>query len=161
MKIVVLDAATLGGDLDLSPLHELGEVLAYPGTSAEELSERIVDADVIVSNKLKLNRGNLGEAQNLKLICVCATGFDCIDVEYCRERGIGLCNVPGYSTESVSQLTLTMALALIGNLGQYRNHVHSGAYTRWPMLPPPMTPQVLPAISCHTGVRQLATPPWL
>ena len=141
MKIVVLDAATLGGDLDLSPLYELGEVLAYPGTSAEELSERIVDADVIVSNKLKLNRGNLGTAQNLKLICVCATGFDCIDVEYCREKGVGLCNVPGYSTESVSQLTLTMALALIGHLGEYRRHVHTGAYT-------------------HGGVANCLTPVW-
>ena len=141
MKIVVLDAATLGGDLDLSPLYELGEVLAYPGTSAEELSERIVDADVIVSNKLKLNRGNLGTAQNLKLICVCATGFDCIDVEYCREKGVGLCNVPGYSTESVSQLTLTMALALIGHLGEYRRHVHTGAYT-------------------HGGVANCLTPIW-
>ena len=130
MNIAVLDAATLGGDLALTPLEQLGTVHAYPGTSAEELPARIADADVIISNKLKLNRDNLGEAENLKLICVCATGFDCIDVEYCRERGIGLCNVPGYSTESVSQLTLTMALALMGNLGQYRNHVHSGAYTR-------------------------------
>ena len=130
MNIVVLDAATLGGDLDLTPLEQLGTVHAYPVTPVEQITERIADADVIISNKLKLNRDNLGEADNLKLICVCATGFDCIDVEYCRERGVGLCNVPGYSTESVSQLTLTMALALIGNLGQYRNHVHSGAYTR-------------------------------
>ena len=141
MKIVVLDAATLGGDLDLSPLCELGEVLAYPGTSAEELPGRIADADAIISNKLKLNRDNLSDAENLKLICVCATGFDCIDVEYCREKGIGLCNVPGYSTESVSQLTLTMALALIGHLGEYRRHVHTGAYT-------------------HGGVANCLTPVW-
>ena len=130
MKIVVLDAATLGGDLDLSPLYDLGEVTVYPGTAPEELAARIADADVTVSNKLKLNRDNLAGAGNLKLICVCATGFDCIDVEYCREKGIGVCNVPGYSTESVSQLTLTMALALMGHLGEYRNHVHSGAYSR-------------------------------
>ena len=129
MNIVVLDAATLGGDLDLTPLEQLGMVRAYPGTPVDEIPARIADADVVISNKLKLNRGNLSEARNLKLICVCATGFDCIDVEYCREKGIGVCNVPGYSTESVSQLTLTMALALIGHLGQYRNHVHSGAYT--------------------------------
>ena len=141
MKIVVLDAATLGGDLDLSPLYELGEVIAYPGTPVNEIPERIADADVIISNKLKLNRDNLGEAQNLKLICVCATGFDCIDVEFCREKGIGLCNVPGYSTESVSQLTLTMALALIGHLGEYRRHVHTGAYT-------------------HGGVANCLTPVW-
>ena len=130
MKIVVLDAATLGGDLDLSPLDALGNVTVYPGTTADELAERIADADITISNKLKLNRENLAGAKNLKLICVCATGFDCIDVAYCRERGIGVCNVPGYSTESVSQLTLTMALALMGHLHEYRDHVHSGAYSR-------------------------------
>lgn len=130
MKIAVLDAATLGGDLDLSPLYELGEVSVWPGTSPDELAERIKDAHIIVSNKLKLNRGNLAAAKELRLICVCATGFDCIDVEYCREAGIGVCNVPGYSTESVAQLTLTMALALMGHLVEYRDHVHSGAYSR-------------------------------
>ena len=130
MKIAVLDAATLGGDLDLGPLYPLGEVAAWPGTAPEELADRVADADIIISNKLKLGRHNLAGAEKLKLICVCATGFDCIDVDWCRERGIGLCNVPGYSTESVAQLTLTMALALMGHLVEYRNHVHTGAYTR-------------------------------
>ena len=129
MNIVVLDAATLGGDLDLSPLHEIGTVYAYPGTPVEEIPARIAEADIIISNKLKLNRDNLAQAERLKLICVCATGFDCIDVAYCRERGIGVCNVPGYSTESVSQLTLAMALSLMGHLQAYRSHVHTGAYT--------------------------------
>ena len=129
MNIVVLDAATLGGALDLSPLHEIGTVYAYPGTPVEEIPARIAEADIIISNKLKLNRDNLAQAERLKLICVCATGFDCIDVEYCRERGIGVCNVPGYSTESVSQLTLAMALSLMGHLQEYRSHVHTGAYT--------------------------------
>ena len=141
MKIVVLDAATLGGDLDLSPLEQLGTVVAYAGTPVNDIPNRIADADVVISNKLKLNRDNLSDAENLKLICVCATGFDCIDVEYCREKGVGLCNVPGYSTESVSQLTLTMALALIGHLGEYRRHVHTGAYT-------------------HGGVANCLTPVW-
>ncbi|MBQ8239007.1 MAG: hydroxyacid dehydrogenase [Oscillospiraceae bacterium] len=130
MKIIVLDAATLGGDLDLSPLHALGEVTVYDGTTADELADRVADADITISNKLKLNRENLAGAKKLKLICVCATGFDCIDVAYCRERGIGVCNVPGYSTESVSQLTLAMALSLMGHLHEYRRHVHSGAYSR-------------------------------
>ena len=61
---------------------------------------------------MKLNRENLGGAKKLKLICVTATGYDCIDTAYCREQGIGVCNVPGYSTESVAQITLTMALSL-------------------------------------------------
>ena len=129
MNIVVLDAATLGGDLDLSPLQEIGTVYAYPGTPVEEIPARVAEADIVISNKLKLNRDNLAQAERLKLICVCATGFDCIDVAYCRERGIGVCNVPGYSTESVSQLTLAMVLSLMGHLQEYRSHVHTGAYT--------------------------------
>ena len=130
MNIVVLDAATLGGDLDLSPLNALGTVIAYDGTPVEQIPERVAQADITISNKLKLNRQNLAGAKNLKLVCVCATGVDNIDLEYCREKGIGVCNVPGYSTESVAQLTLTMALALMGHLKEYRDHVHSGAYSR-------------------------------
>ena len=130
MNIVVLDAATLGSDLDLSPLNALGTVIAYDGTPVEKIPERVAQADITISNKLKLNRQNLTDAKNLKLVCVCATGVDNIDLEYCRERGIGVCNVPGYSTESVAQLTLTMALALMGHLKEYRDHVHSGAYSR-------------------------------
>lgn len=130
MKIVVLDAATLGEDTDLSPLYAQGEVTVYPGTPAEEIPERVADTDVIVSNKLKLNRENLKNAKNLKLICLTSTGYDCVDIGYCRERGIGVCNVPGYSTESVAQLTLTLALSLTAHLDQYREFVHSGGYTR-------------------------------
>lgn len=130
MKIVVLDAATLGPEIDLSPLYAAGEVTVYDLTSEAELPERIADAEVTVSNKLKLNRSNLGCAKNLKLICVAATGYDCIDTEYCRERGIGVCNVPAYSTDSVAQLTLTMALSLTAHLKEYRGFVDSGSYSR-------------------------------
>ena len=130
MKIVVLDAATLGADADLSPLYGQGDVTVYGSTAPEEVAGRVTEAEVIVSNKLKLNRKNLAEAGNLKLICQTATGYDNIDVEFCRERGIGLCNVPGYSTESVAQLTMTMVLSLTAHLGRYRTYVHDGSYTR-------------------------------
>ena len=130
MKIVVLDGATLGGGIDISPLEAAGELTFYDMTAPEELSGRIADAEVIVSNKLKLNRENLAGAEKLKLICVAATGYDCIDTAYCRERGIGVCNVPGYSTESVAQITLTMALSLAAHLQEYRAFVDSGAYSR-------------------------------
>ena len=130
MKIVVLDAATLGTDTDLSPLFACGDVTVYPGTAPEEIAARIADTDVIVSNKLKLNRSNLEDAKSLKLICLTATGYDCVDTAYCRERGIGVCNVPGYSTQSVAQLTLTLALALTAHLSSYREFVHTGGYTR-------------------------------
>lgn len=130
MKIVVLDAATLGEDLDLSPLKEIGDVTVYRYTAPEEIPARIADQEVIVSNKMKLNRENLKDAAALKLICLAATGYDCVDAAYCRERGIGLCNVPGYSTHSVAQLTAAMALSLSTHLQEYRAYVHSGDYTR-------------------------------
>ena len=129
MKIVVLDAATLGPGVDLAPLREAGLTTVYDLTSPEELSERIAGAEVIVTNKWKLNRDNLKAAAELKLICVTATGYDNIDLDYCRERDIAVCNVPAYSTESVAQLTLTMVLSLAAHLKEYRDYVSSGAYS--------------------------------
>jgi len=130
MKIVLLDTNGLGDDIDLSPLSALGDFTAYYSTNDSELALRAADADVLVTNKLKLNRTNLATAKQLKLICVVATGYDAIDLEFCRERGIGLCNVPGYSTDSVAQLTLAMVLSLSTHLFTYRQHVHSGFYTQ-------------------------------
>ncbi|MBQ9745222.1 MAG: hydroxyacid dehydrogenase, partial [Clostridia bacterium] len=76
-----------------------------------------------------LGEQNLPAAKKLRLICVAATGYDNIDTAYCAQNGIALCNVPGYSTESVAQLTLAMALSLATNLTPYRTFTHSGAYT--------------------------------
>ena len=130
MKIVVLDAATLGADLDISPLYQVGQVTVYENTAPTEVAGRIADQEVIVSNKIRLNAENLKDAKKLKLICLAATGYDCVDTTYCRENGIGVCNVPGYSTHSVAQLAVTMALSLRTHLIPYRNFVHSGAYSR-------------------------------
>lgn len=129
MRIVVLDAGTLGDDLDLTPLSRAGEAVIHDFTSPEELAQRIVDAEVIVTNKHKLNGTNLPSAPKLKLICVTATGYDGIDTVYCRDHGIGVCNIAGYSTQSVAQLTMAMALSLCTHLDRYRGYVHSGAYT--------------------------------
>ena len=130
MKIVVLDAATLGADVDLSPLMAQGEVTVYDNTAPEKIAERIADTDVIVSNKVKLTEPVLKDAKNLKLICLAATGYDCVDITYCAANGIGVCNVPGYSTQSVAQLTVAMVLELTNHLNVYRSFVHSGAYSR-------------------------------
>ena len=130
MKIVVLDAATLGADTDLSPLMGLGTVTVWDTTAPEEIPERIADTEVIVSNKVRLMEPVLRNAKNLKLICLCATGYDCVDTVYCGKNGIGVCNVPGYSTQSVAQLTVALVLELTNHLGQYRDYVHSGAYSR-------------------------------
>ena len=142
MKIVVLDAGTLGDDLDLSPLSRVGEAVIYDFTSLAQLPERIADAEVIVTNKHKLNETNLPGAPKLKLICVTATGYDGIDTAYCRSHGIAVCNIAGYSTQSVAQLTMAMALMLYTHLHEYRDYVHSGAYTK-------------------SGIANHVTPGWL
>ena len=130
MKIVVLDAATLGADTDLTPLMVLGTVTVWDNTAPEEIPQRIEEAEVIVANKVRLMEPVLRDAKNLKLICLCATGYDCVDTAYCAAHGIGVCNVPGYSTQSVAQLTVALVLELTNHLSVYRDYVHSGAYSR-------------------------------
>ncbi len=130
MKIVILDVATLGADVDLSPLMAQGEVTVYEKTLPEEVAQRIRDTDVIVSNKVKLTEAVLTHGKKLKLICLPSTGYDCVDIAYCAAHGIGVCNVPGYSTQSVAQMTAAMVLELSSHLSAYREYVHSGAYSR-------------------------------
>lgn len=130
MKIVILDSGTLGADIDLSPIRAIGEVVEYKFSAPEEVAIRLSDADVTVLNKVKLNKDNLSEAKNLKLICVAATGYDNIDIGFCRENGIAVCNVPGYSTNNVAQLSVAMALSLVTHLDEFRGFVHSGEYSR-------------------------------
>lgn len=129
LNIVVLDSATLGEDIDLSPLDRNGSVTEYKNTAPDMIAERVNKADVVILNKLKLGAHNLSGAENLKLICVTATGYDNIDTEYCRAHGIALCNVPAYSTDSVAQLSVAMALYLANHLGEYRAYVASGEYS--------------------------------
>ncbi len=132
MKITILDKGTLGADIDLSPIHAVGEVTEYISTPPEKIAERISDCEVVVLNKVKLDRTNLADAKNLKLICVAATGYDNIDTLFCREKGIALCNVPGYSTNNVAQLSVAMVLSLVTKLEQFNGFVHSGEYSRSP-----------------------------
>ncbi len=130
MKITVLDSATLGDDLSLEGLNELGQTVIYLNTAPEEVSLHISDSDVVIVNKIKLNGKNLNKAQSLKLICVAATGFDNIDLDYCRANNIAVCNVKGYSTDSVAQLTAAMALYLYMHLGVFCEYVADGSYTK-------------------------------
>ncbi len=129
MKIVILDALALGSDLDLSLFKDLGELEIYPKSTPDEIVERTRDCDVVITNKARLNKETLSKASSLKLICVTATGFDNIDIEYARERGIGVCNVVGYSTNNVAQLTVSFVLDLINKLTVYRKSVSSGEYS--------------------------------
>ena len=130
MKIVILDSGTLGADINLEPIRALGNVIEHKFSAPDEVAGRLADADVAVLNKVKLNAENLANAKNLKLICVAATGYDNIDIEFCRTNGIAVCNVPGYSTDNVAQLSVAMALSLVTHLDEFRNFVHSGEYSR-------------------------------
>ena len=129
MNIAILDAATLGDDLDLSVFDSVGSKTVYKVTAPEEVSVRIKDADVVVINKVKLNEGNLSGADKLKLICIAATGFDNVDLEYARKKGIAVCNVKGYSTDSVAQLSVSLAMSLACHLNEYDAYCKSGKYT--------------------------------
>ena len=114
LKITVLDAKTLGADVSLDTFLEFGELDVYPTTAQDDVAKRIENSDIVVVNKVKLNGGNLGK--NVKLICVTATGFDNIDVAYCKANNIAVCNVKGYSTDSVAQVTVSMVLSLVNRL---------------------------------------------
>ena len=105
MKIVFLDAVTLGEDMDFTPFEALGEVVKYPSTKPEEVSERIKDADVLVTNKVPVNAETLGDNDSVKLVCVAATGTNNLDKAFLEDKQIAWRNVAGYSTESVAQHT--------------------------------------------------------
>lgn len=129
MKIVVLDAITLGEDLDISKALQYGEMTVYDNTNPDDVAYRINEADVIFVNKVRLNEENLKDAKNLKLICEAATGYDNIDTAYCKRANIAVCNVPGYSVHSVAQVTVSMVLYLANHLPKYTGYTKSGEYS--------------------------------
>ncbi len=129
MRITVLDSATFGEDLNLSLLNTVGDVEIYEDTSPDEIAARIKNTDIVVINKINLGEHNLSGAKNLKLICLAATGYDSVDVAYCKRMGIAVCNVVGYSTHSVAQLTVATVLSLACHLAEHNETVRSGRYS--------------------------------
>jgi len=129
MKLVLLDADTLGEDLDLAPLEELGELVTYPTTRPDQVVSRISDADIILTNKVIIDRPIMEQASNLKLICVTATGMNNIDLGCAEEMSIEVRNVAGYSTVSVAQHTIAMLLYLVEKLEYYNHTVKSGTWS--------------------------------
>ena len=130
MLVKVLDRSSLGDDLCLEKLSAFGKVEVYDRSDRGELKERIRDAEVIVINKLRIDKEILDEAYKLRIVCVFATGYDNIDLAECRRRGIAVCNVPGYSTDSVALFTVSTVLNLVTHLGVYSEYVSNGNYTR-------------------------------
>ena len=131
-KIVVLDGKTLG-NVDYIKLNEFGQVIYYNLTAEEEVAERIRDANIVLTNKVKLTRKNMKGAHNLELICEAATGYNNIDIDFAKERNIAVTNVRGYSTTTVAQHTFAMLLHLYDNISYFDNFVKSGEYSRYDM----------------------------
>lgn len=129
MKIVFLDAKTIGEDIDLSGFDKLGEVVKYPFSTSAEVPERLRDADVAIINKISINETTIGQAASLKLVCVAATGTDNLDKQYLEKRNIAWRNVAGYSTESVAQHTFAMLFYLLEKLRYYDDYVKEDHYT--------------------------------
>lgn len=130
MKIVILERNSVGPDVSVDCIRDFGEVTAYENTvTAEQVRERVKDADIVIANKSPLNRQTLADAPRVKLICEFATGYDNCDLEYCRERGIKVTNVVDYCTAMVAQHTFCLALALSEKLPHYDRYVKSGAYS--------------------------------
>ena len=129
MKIVVLDRNALGVDTPLEGLNRFGEVEVYDGTSPDELIDRVTDADVLVLNKVKITEQIFAAARSLRLICIFATGFDNVDTAAAKKHGVAVCNVPGYSTDSVALYTLATVLSLYTHLREYNAYVVSGEYS--------------------------------
>lgn len=127
MKIVLTDAKTVTqGDLSLEPLKEFGEVIVNELTPYDKIAETIKDADMVICNKTPLNPETLSLATHLKYIGLFATGYNNIDVEYCREKGITVCNAGSYSTDAVCQHTFALILEGLSRVGDYNKFVHEG-----------------------------------
>jgi glycerate dehydrogenase len=125
-----MEANTLGSDVDLSIFKELGEVVIYGESNPSENASRIVDADIVIANKIAMNAEVLDTAKKLRLICLTATGTNNIDFEYTNAHNIAVANVKGYSTQSVVQHTFALLFYVYEKLSFYDQYVKSGDYTR-------------------------------
>ena len=131
MKIVLTDAQTVVDELvNADPLRELGDVVEHGLLPYEEVAENIADADVVVCNKTVLDAHSLRLAKNLKYIGLFATGYNNIDIEYCSEHGIAVCNAGSYSTNAVAQHTFALILEAFNNTSHYNKYVHDGLWKR-------------------------------
>ena len=127
--ISFLDASTVG-DIDLSELAAFGQLETYPVTTPEETIARLQDADIAITNKVLLDAEVLKNVPKLKLICIAATGTNCVDLEVAKKAGITVCNVAGYSTASVTQHTLGLLINLATGMNRY-----AGEADKWAQSP--------------------------
>ena len=119
MKIVVLDRSSVGEDVSVEAIKQFGEVDFYNSTPDELVAERIADANIVVANKSPMNESTMKDAKQVKMICQLSTGYDNVDIEYCKNRGIHVANARNYSTAAVAQHTVALALSVLENLPKF------------------------------------------
>ncbi|MDY3199496.1 MAG: D-2-hydroxyacid dehydrogenase [Arcobacter sp.] len=129
MKIVILDRATLGFDIDVSIFEKYGEVTSYDVTKNEKTKERIKYADIVLTNKVVIGKDEMDDS-NVKLICITATGTNNVDLIYAKEKGIEVKNVAGYSTSSVVQVAFSMIFYFVQKLNYYKTYVDEGKWQK-------------------------------
>ncbi|MCX5949183.1 MAG: D-2-hydroxyacid dehydrogenase [Cyanobacteria bacterium] len=132
-RLVLLDGYTSNpGDLDWEPLERLGDLTVYERTAADQVLERIAAADVVLTNKTRLDAASLASASGLRGVVVLATGFDVVDAAAARRLGLPVCNVPEYGTQSVAQAVFALVLELTNHTGSLASSVRQGRWSAGP-----------------------------
>jgi glycerate dehydrogenase len=129
LKLVILDRATLGFDVDVSIFEKFGEVISYDVTKANETLERVKDADIVITNKVVINKEHMDNSK-MKLVCITATGTNNVDLVYAKEKNIEVKNVAGYSTSSVVQVAFSMIFHFVTRLDYYKKYVDEGNWQK-------------------------------
>ena len=136
MKIIVLDGYRLNpGDLSWQGFEEMGELTVYDRTpldDQEEILRRIGDAEIVLTNKTPISRSTMDRCPNLRYIGILATGYNVVDTATAKEKGIPVCNVPAYGTQSVAQFAMALLLEICHHVGHHDKAVHDGAWCRCP-----------------------------
>ena len=133
MKIVILDGHAVNpGDLSWDCFNVFGDVTVYEFTEAHQILDRIGDAEIIMTNKTPLTEDTFATCPNIRLVCVLATGYNVVDCQAARKRGISVCNVPDYGTAAVAQFTFALLLELCHRVGHHDDAVHRGDWTKSP-----------------------------
>ena len=134
MKIAILDAYALNpGDLDWSWTEKFGKTDIYDSSTPEEAIERSKGKDAIIINKIVIGKRELEKLPELKYIGVSATGYNVVDIEECRKRGIAVTNIPQYSTDSVAELVFALLLEYGRRIAHHENRVRCGAWENAPI----------------------------
>ena len=141
MKIVHLEGNAVNpGDLSWDILDQFGDVTVYERTAPEEAVQRIGDAEIVLINKTPITAELLDQCPNLRLICVQATGYNVVDCDAAKKRGVLVCNVPAYGTNAVAQFTFSLLLELCNQVGHHDRAVHDGKWCSCPSFCSPVTP---------------------